>query len=213
MSGQVDISRVIRQKSDPTFETIYRRYEEGAEGDATTEAVICLDLSGSMKDNRLIGPASEALWSMKHAFDQNDVMTTVLGFAYDGYVLYRKSERLDGATMRNFAAGGGTNPETTLQMAHHILTHSPATNKLLVMITDGDWSGVAAADELIASMKKFGVFTMLFCLDVQRIQAVSTRWADHGCQVAKIIHDPMDMIVLVKQVVAGIMMKHVRSQV
>ena len=161
---RVNINHVIKNQADPTHLEIFEEWDEGYEEEAKTEVVIAIDLSGSMDD--VLPQASQALWALKKAFDKAEVPTTVLGFSDGNAVLYGKDEKLRGLQVRQFNYWSGTEPRDTLLYAHRLLGRSQATNKVLIVITDGIWGGKendgADPENVVADLRRRGASTLLF---------------------------------------------------
>jgi hypothetical protein len=203
--GRIDVSRVIRNIADENVTDVFQRFDEGHEDAATTEVVIIVDLSSSMSSN--ISQTSQALWILKSAFDQCNIPTTVLGFSDWNVILYRPTDKLRGCQMKYFNIWSCTNPEESCKRAHHVLVNSQASNKLFIAITDGLWGNGPECGMVIGSMNKQGIHTMIFNM-MPRSNAQPLEL--HECQVGKDIHDPMEMVDLIRKVVRNIMQQITR---
>ena len=203
--GRIDVSRVIRNMADESVTDVFQRFDEGQEDAATTEVVIIVDLSSSMTPN--IYPTSEALWILKSAFDQCNIPTTVLGFSDWNVILYKPTEKLRGSSMKYFNVWSCTSPLDSCKRAHHVLVNSQASNKLFIAITDGLWSQTPESNMVIGSMNKQGIHTMIFNM---MPKSGSQPLELHECQVGKDIHDPMEMVDLMRKVVRSIMQQITR---
>lgn len=150
----------VRRLADPYVDVdqIFDRYEAGALDASELELVLLLDASGSM-DSRLDALA-EATWAIRHAVDDLEGTATVLAWA-DGQhqVLASPGQRPD---ERMFIPhmGGGTRPETALAEAHRLLAGSTARNRLMVVLTDGQWYVPHAAERTIKAMNAAGIVTV-----------------------------------------------------
>ena len=196
--GRLDVRRALRRRANPSLTEIYDRWDEGSEDMATVEVVMLIDLSSSMSS--VMGVLSKSLWTLKRSFDRCHVRTTVLGFA-DGHVpLYKPQEKIESGIMRNFNAAGGTNPLTAFQTAHHIFARSDATNKLLVTLTDGAWG--AASDPLVNSLRRSGVFTVLYHIPTGYSQFRPDQKPDAHChELVDVITSASDLTGHVKRLV------------
>lgn len=169
-TGKVNVRRAIRNAVDPTTFDIFDKWDEGAEVEASTEVVIALDLSGSMR--RVLPQASEALWVLKKAFDStNGIRTTVFGFSEGNATLYKGGEKCE-AQVRRFSDWGGTDANPTHHAAYRVLTTSPAANKILITITDGMWDDFEGdgkdAENVVAALRNEGAHTLLFGINGHR---------------------------------------------
>jgi hypothetical protein len=198
---RVNVNHVIRNQADPTHLEVFEEWDEGYEEEAKTEVVIALDLSGSMAN--VLPQCSQALWALKKSFDKVEVPTTVLGFSNSNVVLYGKDEKLQGLKVRQFGDWAGTVPRDTLLYAHRLLAKSGATNKVLIVITDGVWSGYkedgADPENVVADIRKRGGSTLLFGVNGHR-----TASQDHGFEQTADLTDIGDIVRIVKDLVVNI---------
>lgn len=135
-NGRVNPRRAMMRR--PFEIDVFDSYDTANEEAGGVEAVILVDLSGSMRSK--MGDASAALWALKMAFDEIDVRTTVLGYASESTTLYKAGESVTRSAQRLYGAGGGTDPWPAFSQAVNILSKSSAENRVLVSITDGGWS-------------------------------------------------------------------------
>ena len=154
---------VVRWATERDVETAFDRWDEGVSDAVDIEAVIMLDISGSMSG--VVQQAYNAMWVLKRAFDSVDMSTTVLLYSDDSSTLYRSDERADG-DVRVAWGGGGTDALPALQEATRILAASERRHKMLIALTDGQWyPGVdmygLTADEYITKLNDAGVHTAL----------------------------------------------------
>jgi hypothetical protein len=198
--GKVDVSRVIRRKVDPSITDVFTAWDEGAEEDAECEAIIAVDLSGSM--DTALPAVSEALWILKWAFDRCEIPTTVHGFSNGNAVMYRPHDRLTTGKMRQFGDWGGTDPSATLSLSVRQFSLSSATNKVFVCLTDGSWSGMPREhDGKVGAMRKMGVTTVLMCYDG------ALAYGNHNFETALSMNDPKALVRVVDKMVGAIMEK------
>ncbi len=139
--GHLDVMRAHEAMQEPVFddEEIYNEWDEGAEDSAGIEAVILLDTSGSM--SRMADHASGVLYVLKRGMEAVDADVCVLGFDEVTRTLYQRGENTKQGRLQSFIADGGdTNPSIGIQNARRILNASKKPNRLLIIITDGEWS-------------------------------------------------------------------------
>ena len=117
-----------------------------------------LDRSGSMSGR--MGVATESMWAIKHALDTIGASTTVVLYGSQTSLLYSASDEATDK-VRYASAGGGTEPVTALQHATNVLADSDRKVKLLLNITDGEWSKAEDANELVSMARRAGVLTAL----------------------------------------------------
>lgn len=139
-SGRLNVNRAMDPDSDP--EEMWDEWEEGRESDASVEAVICVDLSGSMSSGGRILGASAFCWVLTRALAEIDANISVLGFSNAGQVftLRGRDDPHRPEMVDIFSTFGGTSPAYTLNVAKDILNSSQLDNRVLIVMTDGEWS-------------------------------------------------------------------------
>lgn len=201
LSGRLNVGGIIRNRADSTFMEIFEEWDEGSVDQATTEVVILIDLSISMDD--VLPMCSEALWVLKKSFDNADIRTTVLGFSDGNTVLYKGGEKLRGVQLRQFRTWSGTDPRDSMLYAHRVLLQSDATNKVLITITDGVWTGRkddgADPENVVRAVRQAGGTTLLFGVNGHR-----TTTNTHGFEQCADLTYIGDMVKIVHGLVRGI---------
>lgn len=160
-SGRLNVVRWVVDR-DP--EEAFDRWDEGVADAVNIEAVILLDASGSM--NGVINEAYNAMWVLKRAFDTVEISSTVIVYDEINDILYGSDESATAAVRVALNKGGGTDPTRGLQQAARILGNSSKSQKLLIVLTDGEWFSSVddygmSADNYIARMNDVGVTTAL----------------------------------------------------
>ena len=184
--GRLDARRIISRQAGDT--ELFRSYDSGREDETGVEAVVLMDISGSMSGR--MTDASTALWVLKRSFDRLDIPTTVLlyNYASDTRVAYRPGERA-GAIVPQFSATGGTDPTEALSQAARIFYRSRMANKVLISITDGEWQ-YQTDDTLASTMKaitKMNVASLLLGID-NAVANFGKHYHDNGYDMST-IHD------------------------
>lgn len=157
MAGGIDVRRFLTRK--PWEMDFYQNWDPGLDEETNLEAVIMVDLSGSMAST--MREVSESLWAVKRSMQALDSRVTVLGFSEQSFVLYQPTEKVDPTRMRLFGARSSTIPDGALQEAHRLLVTSNRSQKLLVSITDGDWQGNRRKqDDTVKALNGIGVVTV-----------------------------------------------------
>jgi hypothetical protein len=180
-TGRLNVVRYVRENNlDDSFDRWHQGY-----GDATDiEAVILLDVSGSM--NNVRAQASETMWVTKRALDSINASTTVITYDNESRILYSRTDRADLGSYRMSGHSGGTQPQEGLDQAARIFASSRRSLKILVSISDGDWpisndyydytlnryDKRESCDELVQRMTDAGVVTA-FALITDRPGAVN----------------------------------------
>jgi len=182
-SGRLNVRRLADPGTDA--DELFDRYDPGLLDAADTELVLLLDASGSMRTSM---PAlAEATWAIRHAIDDLEGTATVIAWDSGPHrVLAAPGERPDD---RMFVADamGGTLPTSALAEAYRITADSPARNRLVVILTDGEWGEGAVAGQLIAGLNEAGVVTVLAALGPYAKDNA------HGCTHFARIEVPADL--------------------
>jgi hypothetical protein len=156
------------------------------------EAVLLLDVSSSMA--RSTDKLGEATWAIRQAVDDLEGTLTVLTYENGHYVLARPGERPDDR-MYVPKSLGGTDPESALNEAWRIIAGSEARNRLMVVMTDGEWEGQwgppnvhgrsvmvsERSDALIGAMRDAGVATVMAFLP-PKYGSANAEVPMHGCE-------------------------------
>ena len=157
--GKVNVRRyVTAQRFDA--DSMFDRFEPGQEDEVSIEVVILLDRSGSMDGGRLKA-ASAAVWAVQRAVESANGECTVLSYDTQHRIIQNKGDRAPNV-IQQARAGGGTNPTTALVEAYRILRESEAGNRILLSVTDGDWTKGAATVE---ALNEHGVTTAMVLID------------------------------------------------
>jgi hypothetical protein len=152
-SGRLDIERVLNG-CEP--DRAFNRWTDGNEQAVEIEAVVALDISGSM--GHIIDDAYRAMFQIKSGLETiPDTACSVLTYNGETHLLYSADERA-GSTVRDAGYGGGTNGLIAVRHANNILAESNKAVKILFVICDGDLNGV---ENQVALMQQAGVLTVL----------------------------------------------------
>src|SRR5215467_8533983 len=194
-TGRLNVRRLINPRRDP--ETMFDKFAPGQMDATEMDAVILLDVSGSMTSQ--MRQLSEATWAIHHAINDIDGKATIITFSSGMRVVATPGKRPSNKMFR-LRQWGGTDPEASLRHAYSYLSASQATNRLVVILTDGDWSGDyygnSKADELIKAMRETGITTVLAFLPTDQISKPKA----HGCEYFKVIKEPRDFAVMFRDV-------------
>lgn len=157
-AGQIDMRRFATR--NPWDVDFFKTWDPGQDENTDLEAVLLVDLSGSMAS--YMNAVSESLWTVKRALESLDSRVTVLGFSEQSYVLYQPTEKVDRTRMRLFNSRSSTYPDAALQEAHRLFRASNRSQKLLVSITDGAWQGNASKQAaFMKAMHQEGVISCI----------------------------------------------------
>lgn len=162
VNGRLNLRRILTRR--PNEVDIFDQWDEGSEDATGIEAVILVDVSGSMSGR--MRDANGSVWALKRAFDKLEIKGTVMIFDTDHKVLYRATEKASGSMIPQVNSGGGTNPTSALAEAHKVLLKSNEPNKVLITVTDGQWNVNESENlRLMRSLTAMGATTMLLGLD------------------------------------------------
>lgn len=190
------------------FDEMFDQWSDGNQDVTDIECVILLDNSGSMQD--MITPAYNAMWSVKRALDSINATTTVIQFGSYGSILY-SSDSQAGPTIRTARrdGGGGTSPWSSIKKAKDILDNSSRAIKMLLVITDGEWSHANSCDEIILTLRMQGVLTGLVFLTPPITEDRPIWWMSkddngnylingHKCEVVTHLDSPLKIVEVAK---------------
>lgn len=207
---RVDNGRInpARWEQGCDFEEAFDRYEMGRADATDIEAVILLDVSGSMSGFEI--DAHESMWAIKQALDGINASTSVVAYSEAGYghteieamTLYSRDETA--GTQMNFIPNqGGTDPTKALKYAQGVLANSNRAIKLLIIITDGEWSDkcLEATEESIRQMRDGGVLTSLAWLSYYSNLDLTNENL-HGAEIVCHVRDASDLLYLGRSIVA-----------
>jgi hypothetical protein len=210
-SGKLNVLRAVRGcEIDQAFD----RWDEGSDG-ADVEAVILVDRSGSMAGGRNDMHASVACWTIKRALEQIGAPVTVYAFDDKAELAYGRNELADRTQYKFIYGNGGTNPYSTLLAAEQLLMASRKKNKMLFMITDGEFDA-AKNDEVIERISKRGILTvMTLIMDDRDVEYYKERGSEektwrHGAEVFGRIKTAKDLLPFAKSVVMSAIKKRGR---
>lgn len=174
-TGRLNIGLAINAEAQDSDLDVFDRWNDSGDDAPKVEVVILLDQSGSMSGRiptaqssgyyTTIAEASAAMWSLKLACQQNDVPCTVIGYSDSEQtrILYRSDDRVT-QQVGIFEAKRSTEPSVALKIAHSILSASDATNKILVSISDGEWSVNVEDIKTVRAINSLGADTIFVAL-------------------------------------------------
>jgi Mg-chelatase subunit ChlD len=191
----------VRWEQGCEIEEAFDRFEMGREDATDIEAVILLDVSGSMSGMEV--QAHESMWALKRALDSVNASTTVVAYSEgknETHTIYSANERV-GTQMRFVPNIGGTDPTYALQYAQGVLANSLRAIRLLIVITDGEWSEncLERTEETIRTLREGGVLTSLAWLSgwLNNLNGKNL----HGAEIVSLINKPSDLFYLGRSIV------------
>jgi hypothetical protein len=146
-TGRLNIDRAIRATMAQSERTDHwDRWLPDISHRAGAEVVIGVDISGSM--NRLTGRLFQDLWVLRKAFADHDIAVHVVAFESQSHLWSLPGSEVDDDTYEWHGAMGGTEPQGLIEYATSVLSESDAHNRLLWILTDGEWWGQGFLDKL-----------------------------------------------------------------
>ena len=210
-TGRLNVQRVIRGcEVDQAFD----RWEEGDDG-CDIEAVILVDRSGSMSSGRNDQKASIACWTIKRSLEQINAPVTVYAFDDKAEVAYTRNEAANKTQYKFIYGNGGTEPYPALLAAEQLLMSSRKKNKMLFIVTDGEFNA-EKNDELIERISKRGILTaMTLIMEKDHVEYYEERGRTmesfrHKAEVFGHINSGADLLPFARQVVTGAIKKRAR---
>lgn len=172
-AGSVDVNSLSRIG---TSDKLFKRRSEVDGIDSAV--VILLDVSTSMEDDALLGPAVECCAALLDTLDRAQVKTCILSFGSTTSVVKDWTDRKAAANeaLSTISADGGTNDFFAVRYAHKLLTLRPEERKVVIVLTDGCGQVIATAEQVRAG-EAMGITTVGIGirLDVSRVYPQNVR--------------------------------------
>jgi Mg-chelatase subunit ChlD len=196
-TGRLNVQRYV---TGVDIDECFDEWDLGREDAVDIEAVILLDVSGSM-GHHSIG-SFESMWAIKRALDKVNASTTVVAFDDSSHLIYSANERA-GQQMKYASLHGGTDPYSALKYTRNILAQSSRAIKLCIVITDGIWSNEKQCNKLIREFRRANVITALgYIVDRYYIDnGYQFNLDSHGCEVAVNITKMPELFTLARAMV------------
>ena len=87
---------------------------------------------------------------------------------------------------------GSTDPTGALREAHRIIADSPATNRMVIVLTDGQWWSVTSATKSLIACGQLGAVTCVVGLGSEAAKHIGPGFA--GAQVTACIKDSSELV-------------------
>lgn len=211
-SGKLNVNRVMKGCD---VDNAFDRWDEGDDG-CDIEAVILVDRSGSMGSYRNDERASVACWTIKRALEHIGAPVTVYAFDDKHEVAYTRTEKANRLQYKFIYGDGGTNPYSSLLAAEQLLMTSRRKNKMLFLITDGEFHA-NKNDDVIARIAKRGVLTvMTLIMSDREYQQYTENYGRteegyrHGAEIFGRINSAKDLLPFAKKIVTSAIKKRSR---
>lgn len=203
--GRLSVRRAMKG-GDP--KEAFDRWTEGNEG-SDLEVFIGIDASGSMcaavggghvyydnPDNKISGAQAtdEAVWVLTSALKGMGADVTAVVFGSESFTVYSREDKVAPKVLST-NHGGGTHTLPALEEAERLFRSSQRRNRLLIMVTDGDWSSSAACDETMRRIEALGVLSAVCYIDTSGtgVENAFPRFG-HGAQVFGGINKAGDLL-------------------
>lgn len=190
-TGRFSVERWATE--DWTPDDVFDQFDAGAMDATSLEVVLVLDISGSMSSSihRLV----EATWAIRHAVDHVEGTCTVVAFGDDASTMFEASDRPDGRMLLP-RLEGSTNPDEAIREAHRIVADSRATNRIVIILTDGSWWSPAGAKAAMSAIRETGAITSLIGLgaDTRKHIEPMSAFAD----VVRVIGESTELVPIFK---------------
>lgn len=196
--GKLEGRRYATRRMNPGNLDFFRSFETGGEKEGSVHAVLILDRSSSMHGQR-IAQASQAAWVLGRAFATIGARIEVL--VYDtgvdpGSGIYLP-EHYD-----HYGVYGSTTANPALTLATESLYSSRANNRIMTILTDGQWFDAHSARQTIEDMNRHGVVTA-----VAGIAGAVRQHGSHGATTAVDFDSAMGLVPLVQGFVGDALRK------
>lgn len=181
--SRIDMSRAALARTAEDYETLYDDWLPGLQESSGTEAVILVDESQStwnpaapgISTDSIVEMASKNLWELKYALQQIDAFVTVLTFNTNCYTLLDRDEQVTTSEYTSLHASGNTNPTSAIKEARRILNASEQPNKVLFVLTDGEWylTDVVEAQESLRAMAAYATTVAILLGGLKTFQYIN----------------------------------------
>jgi hypothetical protein len=200
-SGRLNAARVMNPAAD--LDSMFDRYEPGQMDATDMEVVLLLDVSGSMDTH--CEALARAAWAIRRAVDDIEGTCTVITWDSGPHRLLAGPDERPDNRMLVPDACDGTDPKSALTETYRILANSQSPIRIMLILTDGDWSDAPASETIIRQMNQAGITTALAYLPPPAnawFAANSKGMQSHECQTARDIADPAGLAALFRDIAA-----------
>ena len=211
-SGRLNIQRTM----NPDVNSINEAFDVWNTGNDNTEIEACvlLDNSGSMWG--LMRTVCEQAWIIKRGIESINGSVSVYNFSSDSKQVYHSDERAKPNALRFVQANGWTNPYRGLVEAERVMKATDKPNKIMFIVTDGQWENATECNAIIKRMKDSGVIVAVVYLSngLEGIQEymrlakqgdeqarVFINSLNHGADIFKAVSEPKHTLELANDIV------------
>lgn len=195
-SGRVSIRDVIYAQTPQSKLTVFHKYLPDDIDETGIDVVGLIDQSTSM--GGMMDHASQVMWSIASAVRLTGNSSSIIGFSDDAEILVGRKQQLPVNEYFPFGLKGGTYPLPALKLAEQTLSDSTMPNRLLFIVTDGEWAGEHECSSLIEKIAKdYDADTLLVNLGYESSNK-------RGCKYVVNAHDVDDMCVQLSNVIVDV---------
>lgn len=215
-SGKLNVSRTM----NPDVNTINEMFDVWDTGSDSTEieASILIDNSGSMWG--LMNTVCEQAWIIKRGIESIDGSVSVYNFNSVSKVVYEPTEKANPKTYRYVQNTGWTNPYRALVETERTMNATDKANRVVFIITDGQWEKTQECDTIIKRMKDKGILIVVVYLTngLEGIKEYTQRAKDgdegaiqylkslnHNADVFKAVSEPKHTLELANEIVKNVL--------
>jgi hypothetical protein len=199
---------VGRWATDPTWDAddVFDEFQPGAMDASSLDCVLVLDVSGSMSSD--IFTLAEATWAIRTAIDRVEGNCTTIGFGDVATMIFDTGTRPDG---RIFVPEleGSTYPTPAAREAHRIVAGSMAANKVVIVLTDGDWGGYDQTEAALRACQGEGATVAIVGLGGYCRKIVP---GFMGADVVERIGDASELVPIFREIAERSMLASARRQ-
>lgn len=148
-SGKLNISRTM----NPDVNAIGQMFDVWDTGNDNTEIEACILIDNSSSMGGMMRPVCETAWIIKRGIESIEGKVSVFSFCHESKILYDGNERAKPRDYRYIHSTGSTNPIQGLLETQRIFDNTDKPNRILFIVTDGEWGNEELCDKVIAQMQ------------------------------------------------------------
>ena len=191
-SGRFSVDRWATEP-DWDADNVFDLFDPGAMDASSLDLVLVLDVSSSMHHQN--GRLAESTWAIRQAVDRVEGTVTCIGFGDDASLMFDKGQRPDGRMFFPHLEGS-TDPTNAMREAHRMVADSASTNRIVLVLTDGQWWDGAKATLALTAAGAEGAITCVVGLGPQA-RCVKPGFA--GAQFTAQINDSSELVPIFKE--------------
>ena len=192
-SGRFSVDRWLTEDWSP--DDVFDRFDAGQMDASSLDAVLVLDVSSSM--HRQAQRLAQATWAIRTAIDRVEGTCTVIGFGDQATMIFDQGQRPDG---RIFVPNleSSTVPAGACREAHRVVAGSDAANRIVIVLTDGDWWEAGKAGEALRACQSEGATVAIIGLGSMAARFVKPGFC--GADVTAVINDSAELVPIFRDI-------------